>query len=188
MKIILIICLFPFCELSAQLNDSTIRKYFVCERRGDFRHSKIVKEGQKIMVRDASGKHQQGILTIINDTLFEVYNWEASARDTFNINGLEKVRKPTLTRQIGSAFLIISGLAVSIKGISLIIDSKDPTSSGYNKALDEITGYFLLISGLAPFSGGIISAFTGNMYSVDYDFRIIQTKGFELKKKDIKHL
>lgn len=91
-KLILIIGLFFYCELSAQLKDSIVRKYFVCEKKYN-KIYRIIVNGEKIWVKATSGKKLRGKLTILSDTVLEVHNLVNDNRDTFHTNSIALVKK-----------------------------------------------------------------------------------------------
>lgn len=173
--------LFNICLLHGQLKDSSVRKYFVMESHNFFKSSRIVKEGQRIFVRDTSGKMLRGILTIFNDTLFEVHNLTTGIRDTFNIKALDKVKRPTLSSTIvGSVFLVV--------GIPFVIAGAYYIAFSYGDEVLQFIGVFSAITGVGSLASGLSGIYGKRFYFSDYKFRIIQTKGFKLKRRYIKHL
>jgi hypothetical protein len=164
-------------QLQGHVNDSTVRKYFVCKSYSFFRPSRIIREGQKMFVKDLSGQRLRGILTILDDTLFEIHNSRKEVRDTFHIRILDNVRKPTL------AYIGISS-AVTILGVSTLAESLSLIGSiglGY-----QVIGYIMLPAAIVEIAVGLCSFGLGRYYFEDYGFRIIETKGYKLRKRHIR--
>lgn len=164
--------------------DSLLRKYLVCEPLRLHRAPTIFREGQQITVTDSFGKTFKGWLKIVDGERLVLINKEGKG-DTFFLKRMRLIKNvPTASVIVGSicGLFAIGGLVSGALLVSDVSQYGDPY--GFETAFAVAS----LIGGIV-YAGFSAALFNGNKYPyTKYKFRIIQTKGFELKRKHIKHL
>ncbi len=175
--LLLLICSVFGIYLQAQTQDTTIRKYFVCQSTNFFKISRIIKNGERILVKDTAYRKLRGQINIINDSLFVVRNSLTEVTDTFNINAITMVRKPTMFNNINSALAIAVGSAELALAAYLL--EQNPTGIG------SVFAVLFIATGTPAIANGLLS-FNGKHYrSRHYHYKLVTTKGYRLKYKDI---
>lgn len=160
--------------------DSTIRLYFVCESTHSL--SGIFKNGDKISVVDTLGRKAYGILKVLNGKKIEISNRKA-LKDTFDLGAIEKVRRISAARTALAATALTIGTIGIGTGIGLVAYAP---YGGSAEGLYILGGLLLDIIFIPIEVGGALLS-KGRRYTGDNcKFRIIQTKGFELKRKHLK--
>jgi hypothetical protein len=179
--IILLLFMFNICLLHGQLKDSTVRKYFVCESKWGGLRPQMIEDGHRIWVRDSSGNKLRGKLKILSDTAIEVHHLATGIKDTFSIKSLSLVRKPTIAGTLGSGIALFVGVGATIGGVVMFIEL-------YDYVFFQVLGGIFVAGGIGYGAIGLATMNGPRYHNHDFKYRIIQTKGFKLKKRYIKHL
>jgi hypothetical protein len=172
MRIILAIFLLCYLQISAQLKDSTVRKYFVCESQTFLRSSLVISEGKRILVRDTSGKKLRGRLKILDDSTIVVHNRTTGITDTFNTRIIDKVRRPSMFNCIMGGISTGMSLAMVSLGTVLMFDDNSTIR---------------LLGGIVAFAGGLstvssVFVINGKTYRPNsFRYNIVTTKGYKLR-------
>lgn len=191
---ILLICLFGIASLQARTTDkdstraqaagdSTSRRYLVCVSKHQYKSTVILKQGYKIQVWDSSGRHIRGKLNILENETFEIIGKDAS-RDTFSLESVKRIKYQSLARTIVSGTLLTIGWIGLISGAALMSTPISNDPYGYN----AIGGMVLFVIALPTEISGSRLSKGRRFKSRHYKFRIIKTKGFELKKRHLRYL
>jgi hypothetical protein len=178
-RIFLLIGFFCLMEVHGQLKDSAIRRYFVMESRGPLALHKIIKDGRRIWVRDTFRNSMRGKLRILNDTTIEIHNLFTREKDTFDVRAINKVKRPTLAGTLISIHYGIQGVALFVAGVALIT---------YGDEWVRRIGYFVTGAGTLTAVASFSSVNGSSSRRENYKFRIINTRGFKLKRKYVKYL
>jgi len=144
--------------------DTVLRRYLVCETRWAVKPSVIFRDWDRVEITDTMGEKSLGTLKVLSSELLEL-EAENGRRDTIHISAV---------------YLIKS-------------ESKKIQSISESMKILRLTGTILLTLYFPPAGIAIYCMYCrpGRQRQFrhwDYEFKIVQTEGFELTKKHLKNL
>jgi len=170
-------------DSSGLLKDSLLRKYLVFERIKNKRTAHFFKEGQVLTIVDSTGRAVKGHLKILDGERV-VLTSKAEKTDTFPLSKIRMVKRSSLTGKIVGVVVVLVGATDIVIGALLLSDARYGDPYGIETAF----GLICLQGGILYSALGALS-FNGTQYACkEYSYRVIQTRGFELKKKYIGRL
>lgn len=171
-------------DSSGLLKDSLVRNYLVCEKKKNRRAVHFFTDGQVLTVEDSMGRIFKGNLKILNNENFVLIS-KSGKQDTFSLGAVSMIKRvATIDKVFGVVFGLIG--AAGVVGGSLLLTDAQQYGDPYG--LETIVGLAVLQKGIlcAICSSAL---FAGDRYKgIKYTFRVVQTEGFELKRKHLKHL
>lgn len=171
------------CDSSAILKDSLLRKYLICDKKKNRQTIHFFKEGQALTVIDTLGRKFVGKLSIVDSETLVLVN-RSGRRDTLRLGTIKVIKRVSTTAKIVGAVFALAGVGNTVAGIALLSE----VHYGDPLGLYNFLGTMAIGAGFLEFLGSSV-CFSGARYSQEkYEFKVIQTIGFELTRKHVKNL
>lgn len=175
LKMLCLLCFFVFFQTYAQnknLKDTSWN--LICLSKSNPGKSRIIRDGDRVIIKDNSGNKHRGYLLILNDSTLSVNNNWVKRHDTIYISNISFLMNPRIVDRVLFVNFAISGI-VTI-GVSTVF-------FGW---IDGV-GEYLLMNGLTA-EVIAIGLKNGKRFGTHFTFKTYQAKGFKLKKKHLRYL
>lgn len=178
-QIIVILLLFLFkLDAYSQL-DSIKRKYLTYTKKNSNVHQ-FFKENTRLLIISKNGEKKRGKLFILNDSTLLLKNnhlLDGATTDTFSLKDVNKIKYSSPLNKFVSIYLLLNSYACG--GIAYLF-YEDGTYTGIGNFFTGLSATFL--------GSSVLNYYGKTLKHSNYQFKVLRTNGFELKKKHLKYL
>lgn len=165
-------CFFQSYAQNKNHNDTSWN--LICLSKGYPSESRIIRDKDRVIIKDSFGNKYRGYLLILNDSTISVNNDRVDRHDTICLNTINVLKH-------SSAFNRFIVIYFAIAGIGFV-----EMSILFYALIEGLSEYFVVNGILSEALALAIK--NGKRFDKHFTFKTYQAKGFKLQKKHLRYL
>ena len=165
-------CFFQSYAQNKNHNDTSWN--LICLQKSYPSESRIIRDRERVIIKDSFGNKHRGYLLILNDSMISVNNDKIDKHDTIYLNTIDLLKHSSAFNRFIVVYFVIAG--IGFVEMSIL----------FYGLIDGLSAYFLINGILSEALALAIK--NGRRFDRNFTFKTYQAKGFKLQKKHLRYL